>query len=147
MDTDDIEFCLLEPGFQYGKVFLEFMLEAEAIEKNIIIGISTKRTNYMFNKSKGFYGFILSDCQLISNVKENLEKRSYGLQTKIGDKIGMLIELTKNEREVRFFINGVHQGIAFRELPNQTLYPCIGLGFQGTRISVNSKIEFPQVLL
>ena len=74
-----------------------------------------------------------------------MEKCDYGYGTKIGDKIGMLIELTKNEREVTFFVNNVSLGIAFRSLPQMTMYPCVCLGFPGTRIGINSKVDFPSL--
>ena len=143
LDVDDIEYCLCEPGLKYGRIYLEFILESEPIEKNIIIGLSTSRTSYQFNNSKQFFGFILSDCQLVFNLNDKIEKREYGCETKIGDKIGMLIELSRSEREVTFYVNNVSCGIAFRDLPIEKLYPCVSLGFPGTRIGINSKIDFP----
>ena len=143
LDVDDIEYCLCEPGLKYGRRYLEFILESEPIEKNIIIGLSTSRTSYQFNNSEKFFGFILSDCQLIFNLNNKIEKREYGCETKIGDKVGMLIELSRSEREVTFYVNNVSCGIAFRDLPIEKLCPCVSLGFPGTRIGINSKIDFP----
>ena len=147
LDIDDIELCLCDKGFKYGKRYIEFILESEPIEKNIILGLTTERTSYKFNNSKNFFGFILSDCQIVFNLNNKMEKCDYGYGTKIGDKIGMLIELTKNEREVTFFVNNVSLGIAFRSLPQMTMYPCVCLGFPGTRIGINSKVDFPSLYL
>lgn len=142
-DTDEHEFCLAEPGFKYGKRYIEFTLESEPFEKNIIIGISTYRTSFSFDNSLNFYGFLLSDCQIIFNSNNQMETRDYGSPTKIGDKIGMLIELTQNEREITYFINNIQQGFAFRDLPFELFYPCVCLGFPGTRVKMNSKVDFP----
>lgn len=143
MDTDDIEFCLAEPGFKYGRRYIEFILESEPIERNIIIGVTNYRANYEFNESKNFYGFMLSECKIVFNINNKMELCDYGIPTKIGDKIGMMIELSKNEREVCYFINGEPVGIAFRDLPLEKLYPCVCLGFPGTKVQVNSKVNFP----
>lgn len=145
MDVDDIEYCLCDPGIKFGKRYIEFILESEPIESSIIIGVSTLRKTYKFSNSKNFYGFILSDCQLVFNLNNKIEKCDYGYETKIGDRIGMLIELTKNGREVTFFVNNVSLGIAFRDLPKEQLYPCVCLGFPGTKIRINSKVSFPNV--
>lgn len=144
MDVDEGEFCLCEPGFQLGKRYMEFILESEPIENNIMIGVSLKRKNYRYEQAKDFYGYVLSQCELVSNAGNKVVNKEYGFETKIGDKIGMLMELTKKEREVSFYINGVAAGIAFRELPMEMLYPCVCLGFQGTKLSIKSKVDFPE---
>jgi len=144
MDIDDFEFCLTEPGFKYGKRYIEFILESEPFEKNIMIGISLYRNNFRFNDSKDFFGFLLSENQKIYNLNGKMKTENFGFNTKIGDKIGMLIELSFNERKVTYYINKIFVGIAFKDLPNEKLYPCVCLGFPGSKIKVDSKIEFPQ---
>ena len=144
MDIDDFEFCLTEPGFKYGKKYIEFILETEPFEKNIMIGISLFRNNFRFNDSKDFFGFLLSENQKIWNVNGKMKTEDFGFNTKIGDKIGMLIELSFNERNITYYINKNLVGVAFRNLPHEILYPCVCLGFPGTKIKVDSKVEFPQ---
>ena len=144
MDIDDFEFCLAEPGFKYGKRYIEFILESEPFEKNIMIGISLFRNNFRFNDSKDFFGFLLSENQKIWNVNGKMKTEDFGFNTKIGDKIGMLIELSFNERNITYYINKNLVGVAFRNLPHEILYPCVCLGFPGTKIKVDSKVEFPQ---
>ena len=56
----------------------------------------------------------------------------------------MLIELSFNERNITYYINKNLVGVAFRNLPHEILYPCVCLGFPGTKIKVDSKVEFPQ---
>ena len=144
MDVDDCEFCLCEHGFKLGKRYIEFILESEPIENNIMIGVSLKRKNYKYEQAKDFYGYILSQCELVWNEANTVVVKEYGIQTKIGDKIGMLIELGKNEREISFYINEVAFGVAFKDLPMDVLYPCVCLGFQGTKLSLRSKVDFPE---
>lgn len=50
--------------FNSGRHYVEFTLESEPDEKNIIIGISLSRTDMNFNLSvdtKNFWGYILSE--------------------------------------------------------------------------------------
>jgi hypothetical protein len=143
MDIDDFEFCLTEPGFKYGKKYIEFILETEPFEKNIMIGISLFRNNFRFNDSKDFFGFLLSENQKIYNVNGKMKTENFGFNTKIGDKIGMLIELSFNQRQVTYYINKILVGVAFTNLPHEKLFPCVCLGFPGTEIKVDSKVEFP----
>lgn len=143
MDNDNCEFCLVEPGLKFGKRYIEFNLESEPLERNIIIGVSLKRTNFMFNKSVDFYGFSLSENKLVKNIDGNLAMKGYGFSTKFGDKIGMLVELSKDKREVSYYINKVPVGIAFTNLPLEILYPCVCLGYSGTRVVLDSKVNFP----
>ena len=145
LDIDDFEFCLTEPGIKYGKRYIEFILESEPFEKNIMIGISLFRNNFKFNESKDFFGFLLSENQKVYNLNGKMKTEKFGINTKIGDKIGMLFELTLNERKVSYYINKNYIGIAFDNLPNELLFPCVCLGFPGTKIKVDSEVDFPQL--
>ena len=87
-----------------------------------MIGVSLYRNNFRFNDSKGFYGFLLSENQKIYNLNGKMKTGDFGFNTKIGDKIGMLIELNFNERQVTYFINKIFVGFVFTNLPNEKLY-------------------------
>ena len=143
MDIDDFEFCLSEPGIQYGKRYIEFILESEPFEKNIMIGISLYRNNFRFNESKDFYGLILSEKQKVYNLNGKMKTETFDINTKVGDKIGLLLELSFKERILTYYINKTFVGIAFRNLPHEKFYPCVCLGFPGTKIKIDSKIDFP----
>ena len=143
MDIDDFEFCLAEPGFKYGRRYIEFILESEPFEKNIMIGISLYRNNFRFNESKDFYGLILSEKQKVYNLNGKMKTETFDINTKVGDKIGLLLELSFKERILTYYINKTFVGIAFRNLPHEKFYPCVCLGFPGTKIKIDSKIDFP----
>ena len=142
-DIDDAEFCLSEPGIQYGKRYIEFILESEPFEKNIMIGISLYRNNFRFNESKDFYGLILSEKQKVYNLNGKMKTETFDINTKVGDKIGLLLELSFKERILTYYINKTFVGIAFRNLPHEKFYACVCLGFPGTKIKIDSKIDFP----
>ena len=54
---------MADKSFNSGRHYVEFSLESEPDEKNIIIGISLARTDMKFNLSdtKNFWGYILSE--------------------------------------------------------------------------------------
>ena len=87
MDIDDFEFCLAEPGFKYGRRYIEFTLESEPFEKNIMIDVSLYRNNFRFN-CKDFFDFLLSENRKIYDLNGKMKTEDFGLNTKIGDKIG-----------------------------------------------------------
>lgn len=60
---DNHVFAMADKSFNSGRHYIEFTLESEPDEKNIIIGISLSRTDMNFNisEAKNFWGYILSE--------------------------------------------------------------------------------------
>lgn len=143
LDNDEQEFCLAEPPIKFGKRYFEIILESEPLAKNIMIGITKKRNNFSFNDSKDFYGYILSECKSVCNLNNKVELKDYGIPTKMGDKIGVLLDLGDSSREISFYVNDSCLGIAFKDLPMDYFYPCVCLGYSGTKVRINSKVDFP----
>jgi hypothetical protein len=54
---------MADRAFNSGRHYVEFSLESEPDQKNIIVGISLARTNMNFTLSdaKNFWGYILSE--------------------------------------------------------------------------------------
>ncbi len=143
---DDHQFALASQGFSSGKHYCEFTLETEPYEKSVIIGVTLKRNDFYLNSNemKGFYSFVLSECKKVSN-NTKLESVEYGDITKMGDRIGVLMEFQATGLDVSFFINKINMGIAFKNLPLNTYYPCVVLGFDGTRVRMTNKVRFPDI--
>jgi len=60
---DNHVFAMADNSFSSGRHYVEFSLESEPDQKNIIVGISLARTNMNFTLSdtKNFWGYILSE--------------------------------------------------------------------------------------
>lgn len=60
---DNHVFAMANRAFSSGRHYVEFSLESEPDQKNIIIGISLARTNMNcnLNETKNFWGYILSE--------------------------------------------------------------------------------------
>jgi hypothetical protein len=146
---DEPQMVMTEQGYSCGKNYFEFLLETEAIERSVIIGLSLKRTEYTninVNEIKNFFGYILSECKKVStNASGKVELVEYGDITKIGDRIGIMTEFTPTGVDVSFWINKVNMGVAFKNLPTATYYPALILGYDGTRVRVTNKVGFPDV--
>ena len=145
---DEHQFAMAEQGYNSGKHYCEFVLQTEPYERSVIIGLSTKRTEFHLNSSemKGFYGFILSECKKVSNnATGKVELVEYGDVTKIGDRIGIMMEFGTGGLDVSFYINKINMGVAFKGLPINTYYPSVVLGFDGTMVRITNNVGFPDV--
>jgi hypothetical protein len=145
---DELQFVITEQGFKYGKNYCEFILDTEPYERSVILGVSLFRTDYIMSSGdmKGFWGFVLSECKKISNNQNGkVESIEYGDITKMGDRVGIMIEFHSLGVDISFYINKINMGVAFKNLPLATYYPAAVLGFDGTKVRITNKIGFPDV--
>ena len=145
---DELQFVLTEPGLTCGKNYCEFTLDTEPYERSVIIGVSLQRTDFVLSTGdmKGFWGFVLSECKKIfNNASGKVEVVEYGDITKIGDKVGVLIEFNKTGVDISFYINKIDMGVAFKNLPLRTYFPAAVLGFDGTKVKITNNVGFPDV--
>jgi hypothetical protein len=145
---DEHQIVLTEQGYSISKHYCEFVLLTEPYERSVIIGLSLKRSDFNINSNdmKGFYGFILSECKKVSQGSNNkVELVEYGDLTKMGDRVGILMEFLPTGLDVSFFINKINMGVAFKSLPLNTYYPSVILGYDGTRVRITNNVEFPDV--
>ena len=75
-----------------------------------------------------------------------VEHVEYGDISKMGDKIGILMEFNDKGLDVSFFINKMDMGIAFRSLPSNTYYPCVLLYYDGAKVKVMNRVPLPDSL-
>lgn len=59
---DEHQYAIANRGFNSGCVYCEFTLDTEPVERNIMIGVTTERTDYYFNcDARGFWGYVPSE--------------------------------------------------------------------------------------
>ncbi len=157
MGGDEHQFALTTQAYTSGKHYFEVLLETEPYERSVIIGVTLKRQDYILNPSdvKGLYGFVLSECKKVSNgANGKVELVEYGDITKIGDKVGVMMEFYPSGLDISFFINKVNMGVAFKGLPvdsnsnsnsGKVYFPAVVLGFDGTRVRITNNVGFPSV--
>ena len=75
-----------------------------------------------------------------------VQQTEYGDFSKMGDKIGILMEFNDKGLDVSFFINKIDMGIAFRSLPPNTYYPCALLYYDGAKVKVMNRVPLPDSL-
>jgi len=75
-----------------------------------------------------------------------VQQTEYGDFSKMGDKIGILMEFNEKGLDVSFFINKIDMGIAFRSLPPNTYYPCVLLYYDGAKVKVMNRVPLPDSL-
>jgi hypothetical protein len=145
---DEHQIVQTDQGFLMSKHYFEVILLTEPYERSVIIGISLKRSDFNINSNdmKGFYGFILSECKKVSQGTNNkVELVEYGDITKIGDRVGILMEFFTSGLDVTFFVNKINMGVAFKSLPLNMYFPSVILGYDGTRVRITNNILFPDV--
>jgi hypothetical protein len=148
LGADEHQFAMSSLGYSSGKHYCEFLLETEPYEKSVIIGVSLKRVDFYLNPndSKGLYAFVLSECKkMSSNSSNKVEMVEYGDITKMGDRVGILMEFHSTGLDVSFFINKINMGVAFKNIPLNTYYPSVVLGYDGTRVRITNKVRFPDI--
>ena len=87
--------------------------------------------------------FYFVRCKKIFQNGNKAETVEYGDASKMNDKIGILLEFNDVGLDITFFINKVNMGVAFKSLPHNTYYPCVVLGYDGTRVRMCNKATFP----
>lgn len=146
--SDDLQLVFADRAFKSGRHYIEFIFETEPAEKSILIGLSLSRND--FNLSLGdprsFWGFIPSEGLKISyNDKGTVEKKEYGVQCRINDSVGILLEFTGKGLNVTYFVNKINIGAAFQNLTIQTYYPCIALGFDSSSVRILNDVPYPDL--
>lgn len=137
---DDIQIALTKKGCSHGKMYTEFFLDSEPDERNIIIGVSTKRTDFNLGTVTDFWGYILSEGKKISNSNQN----NYGIVCKMEDVIGVLISFDETKKgKITFYVNGECMGDAFEGMEKLTYYPSVILNFEGTRVKLIENPTLP----
>jgi hypothetical protein len=59
---DEHQYALTDKGYSCGTNYIEFTLETEPDERNIIIGVTHSRNDYYFNSDcRNFWGFVPSE--------------------------------------------------------------------------------------
>jgi hypothetical protein len=145
---DEHQFAITEQSYSTGKHYFEVFLETEPYERSLIIGVTTSRSEYNFNPSvvKGFYGYVLSECKKVSSTPSGKsELIEYGDITKMGDRVGVMLEFTSSGLDISFYINKINMGVAFKNLPYNIYYPAVVLGFDGTRCLISNKMIYPDL--
>jgi len=146
--SDDTQLVFTDHCFKFGKHYIEFLFETEPAERSIFLGISINRNDFSLNLSnpKGFWGFIPSEVVKIGyDDKNHLERVEYGSECKIYDSVGILLEFNQKSVDVSFYINKINMGVAFKNLSLQNYYPCVGLGFDSSRVRILNEVEFPDI--
>jgi hypothetical protein len=75
-----------------------------------------------------------------------VEQVEYGDLSKMGDRIGILMEFGDKGLDVSFFINKINMGVAFKNLPGGTYYPCVLLYFEGAKVRIMNRVPIPDSL-
>lgn len=95
---------------------------------------------------KGFWGFVLSECKKIyNNPSGKVESVEYGDITKMGDRVGIMMEFQATGVDITFYVNKINLGVAFKNLPLGMYYPTAVLGFDGTRVKITNRVGYPDV--
>ena len=47
--------------------------------------------------------------------------------------------------DISFFVNKINMGVAFKNLPFETYFPCCILYFDGSKVKLESKVAFPDL--
>ncbi len=72
-----------------------------------------------------------------------VEKVDYGDVSKMGDKIGILMEFNDKGLDVSFFINKIDMGVAFKSISHNTYFPCVLLYYDGAKVKVMNRVPIP----
>jgi len=109
--------------------------------------LTTQKTfGVIFFQSKQFILTYVCSLKKIYNVGSKVEYEDYGDITKISDKVGILLEFTESGLDITYFINKKNIGVAFKSLPPNTYYPCVVLGYDGTKVKMVNNVSFPESL-
>lgn len=142
---DEPQYVLGDLPMEHGRYYFEVTLVTEPIARGIIVGIAIKKssTNLNVNDVISFYGFVLSEMKKISSVNYKIDHADFGSESKIGDKIGVLVEFNEEGVDLSFYINKKLIGMAFNKLPQTIYFPCLTLGLNGAKAIINNQVEFP----
>ena len=148
INTDDPQYALGKTSYFSGRHYFEISLLTEPMIRSIIVGLCNKYDdrNDLSPDIKNFYGFILSDMKkmkFLENREEILE--DYGEICNINDNIGVLFDCKYDGVYVSFYRNKKCLGVAYEKLPkNKNYYPCVQLGFCGSKIKITNELDFPE---
>lgn len=63
----------------------------------------------------------------------------------MGDRVGVLMEFKEKGLDVSFYINDTYLGLAFKELPQDTYYPCAVLYYESAKVKITNKVCIPEI--
>lgn len=144
---DDFQYILGSMPFSFGKHYFEICLLTEPLEKNIVVGVCSKKDSkslYIYDV-KNFYGFVLSDLKSMTNINNKIEYKDFGEVTKIFDRIGVLIEFTNEGINISYYVNKILLGTPFTKLQEKIVFPCVRLGIETTKVMITNQVDFPDV--
>ncbi|XP_055542999.1 heterogeneous nuclear ribonucleoprotein U [Wyeomyia smithii] len=150
LDIDDKTFCAAKPvsdgalalvwasaranfGVTKGKTAFEVLLTKinetkkvteEPITAELRIGWSTKKSSLQLGEDKHSFSY-----GSVGSKGMNCNFNDYGTEYKVGDIVGVYLDLESSPCTIQYTLNGVNQGVAFDfnydELDGQALYPHI----------------------
>ena len=144
---DDFQYVLGTLPFSFGKHYFEICLLTEPLEKSVVIGVCSKRdnNNLLIYDVKSFWGYVLSDLKKMTYINSKTEILDFGELTKIYDRIGVLVDFTKEGVNISYYANKILLGQAFTKIQEKVLFPCVRLGIETTKVMITNQVDFPDV--
>ncbi len=68
----------------------------------------------------------------------------YGDVCKMGDKVGILLDFKDSGLDVSFFVNTIYFGVAFKNLPKDSYYPCALICYDNCKVKINNQVKIPE---
>lgn len=137
---EDAQIAFVDKQIRTDGLYVEFSLESEPDEASVLIGLAVDRSDYYVDDYCGFWGYVLSDAKIVS---ENSTK-NYGKRCKMGDRVGMKVEVKDKKVEVTYYLNGENLGVAFDSLEIDTYYPSVVVHYECTKVRLIEKAIVPE---
>lgn len=113
-ETDDAHLVILKESYSAGNVYIEIVLETEPLSNAIIFGVVNADTPQVSNleKSHCFWGYSCSSNEgynfRIAPEKDKNNSQDYNYEgVAIKDKLGMMLEFSKEGATVTYYLNQV----------------------------------------
>lgn len=139
---EDSQIAFVDKPIKNDVHYIEFLLESEPDEGSVIIGVAIERSDYYVDDYYGFWGYVLSDSNLVSETNT----KTYGKRCKMGDKVGMKISVNEKTKtvEVSYYLNGENLGVAFDSLELNTYYPSVVMHYECTKVKLIDRALMPE---
>lgn len=145
--NDEFHYVLGTIPFSFGKHYFEIGLLTEPFQKNVVIGVCSKKdnNNLLVYDVKSFWGFVLSDLKKMTYIESKTETLDFGEPTKIRDRIGVLVDFTKEGVNISYYANKILLGEAFTKIQEKVLFPCVRMGIETTTVMITNQVDFPDI--